>query len=66
MTDDLLDIEKDAAEGKLTYVTLLGSVKTKAEIDSLRSMIHSILNEYHGEAAAYLSAMTDRIAVRTA
>ena len=66
MTDDLLDMEKDRLEGKLTYVTLLGVTETKTEIDSLRSMIHSILNEYHGEAAAYLSAMTDRIAVRTA
>lgn len=65
MTDDLLDIEKDTAEGKLTYVTLLGVAKTKAQIVSLAQDIHTILKNYSGEAAAYLREMTDRIAVRT-
>lgn len=65
MTDDLLDMEKDGLEGKLTYVTLLGAAQTKAEIGSLAQDIHRILNNYRGEAAAYLGEMTDRIAVRT-
>ncbi len=65
MTDDLLDIDKDMAENKLTYVTLLGVEKTKQEIDSLAADIHGILNSYNGEAAAYLRDMTHRIAVRT-
>ncbi len=66
MTDDLLDIEKDTAEGKLTYVTLLGVEETKAEIASLAEDIHKILNHYTGEATAYLCDLTDRIAIRTA
>ena len=65
MTDDLLDIDKDTAEGKLTYVTLLGVEQTKQEIGSLAADIHRILNSYPGEAAAHLRNMTDRIAVRT-
>ena len=65
MTDDLLDIEKDAAEGKLTYVTLLGVTETKRQIGSLAQDIHQILDDYSGEAAAYLRDLTDRIAVRT-
>ena len=64
MTDDLLDKEKDEAEDKLTYVTLLGVEQTQREIDALRGDIHSILNEFCGEAAAYLTDLTDRIAVR--
>ena len=64
MTDDLLDRDKDAAENKLTYVTLLGTEETRRQIDSLRSDIHGILSEYSGEAAAYLAALTDRVAVR--
>lgn len=66
MTDDLLDIEKDRAEGKLTYVTLLGAAETKREIDALCSDIRRLLNGFSGEAAAYLMDLTDRIAVRTA
>ena len=66
MTDDLLDREKDEAEGKLTYVTLLGMDQTRREIDALAADIRSILNSFEGEAAAYLLALTDRIAVRTA
>ncbi len=66
MTDDLLDIEKDAAEGKLTYVTLLGVEGTKREIDALAADIHGILDTYSGEAAAYLTDLADRIAVRKA
>ena len=65
MTDDLLDIEKDVSEGKLTYVTLLGVDETKKEIDALASDIRDILNGYSAEAAAYLCALSDRIAVRT-
>ncbi len=65
MTDDLLDIDKDTAEGKLTYVTLLGAEETKKQIDALAADIHAILDQYSGEAAAYLRALTDRIAVRT-
>ena len=66
MTDDLLDREKDEAEGKLTYVTLLGMDQTRREIDALAADIRSILNSFEGEATAYLLALTDRIAVRTA
>lgn len=66
MTDDLLDKEKDEAENKLTYVTLLGEENTKREIDSLRRDIHQILSRYRGEAAMYLGDLTDRIAVRSA
>ena len=66
MTDDLLDMDKDTAEGKLTYVTLLGAEKTKGEIDALVSDIHGILNGFQGEAAAYLHELANRIAVRRA
>ena len=65
MTDDLLDIEKDRAEGKLTYVTLLGLDETKREIDALASDIRKLLSGYSGEAAAYLCDLANRIAVRT-
>ena len=65
MTDDLLDIDKDQAEGKLTYVTLLGVDETKREIDALASDIRKLLNGYSGEAAAYLCDLANRIAVRT-
>lgn len=65
MTDDLLDMDKDAAEGKLTYVTLLGAAETRAEIGSLAGDIRGRLSEYSGEAAAYLRDLSDRIAVRT-
>ena len=66
MTDDLLDIEKDTAEGKLTYVTLLGADETITQIDALAADIRKILQNYSGEAAAYLLDLTDRIAVRRA
>ena len=66
MTDDLLDREKDVAEGKLTYVTLLGAEQTKAEIDDLARDIRRVLDGYCGEAAAYLRDLTERIAVRSA
>ena len=66
MTDDLLDMEKDTAEGKLTYVTLLGPKETKRQIDALLSDIRRILNGFQGEAAAYLHEVADRIAVRKA
>ena len=65
MTDDLLDREKDEAEDKLTYVTLLGPEQTQREIRKLQADIHGILNEFSGEAAAYLMDLADRIAVRT-
>ena len=64
MTDDLLDRERDEAEDKLTYVTLLGPERTRREVDALRKDIHEILNGYSGEAADYLAALTDQIAVR--
>ena len=66
MTDDLLDKEKDEAEGKLTYVTLLGEDQTRREIDVLASDIRKLLSGYSGEAAAYLCELANRIAVRTA
>ncbi len=66
MTDDLLDKEKDEAEGKLTYVTLLGQEQTKREIDALAVDIRRRLDGYEGEAAAYLVALANRIAVREA
>ena len=65
MTDDILDVEKDTAEGKLTYVTLLGVDETKRKIDALASYIRELLNGYSGEAAAYLCDLANRIAVRT-
>ena len=65
MTDDLLDREKDVAEGKLTYVTLLGEDETKGEIEALASDLHELLSGYSGEAAAYLRDLSHRIAVRT-
>ena len=58
-------IDKDTAEGKLTYVTLLGVTETKERIEDLTENSHQILDQYNGEAAAYLRDMTDRIAVRT-
>ena len=66
MTDDLLDQEKDEAEGKLTYVTLLGAAETRRRIDALAADIRGIMGAYEGEAAAYLLALTDRIATRKA
>ena len=66
MTDDLLDSEKDRAENKLTYVTLLGTEETKRRVDALSEDIHGILNRFEGDAAAYLGDLTDRIAVRKA
>ena len=66
MTDDLLDREKDEAENKLTYVTLLGEDRTRREIGSLAADIRRILSSYTGEAAVYLIALTDRIAAREA
>ena len=66
MTDDLLDQEKDEAEGKLTYVTLLGVAETRRRIDALAADIRGIMGVYEGEAAAYLLALTDRIATRKA
>ena len=66
MTDDLLDIEKDAAEEKLTYVTLLGPEETRRQIAVLADAIRRILTNFTGEAAAYLRELTDRIAVRRA
>ena len=66
MTDDLLDWEKDEAEGKLTFVTLLGAAETKEEIKALTADIHRIMDPYAGEAADYLSSLTDRIAYRKA
>ena len=64
MTDDLLDKEKDEAECKLTYVTLLGEERTKTEIDLLSNDIEQILQQYSGEAADYLSELARKIAVR--
>ena len=66
MTDDLLDEEKDMAEGKLTYVTLLGEDRTRREIDALAADIRRMLNGYSADAAAYLLDLTNRIAVRKA
>ncbi len=66
MTDDLLDMEKDAAECKLTYVTLLGEAETRRQIDALAADIRRIMDSFNGEAAAYLLDLTDRIAVRRA
>lgn len=66
MTDDLLDREKDEAEDKLTYVTLLGAEETKRRIEALSKDVREILQKYSGEAAAYLLALTDRIAHRSA
>ncbi len=66
MTDDVLDREKDEAENKLTYVTLLGLEETMETIGSIKSAIHGILSSYSGEAANYLLALTDRIAQRRA
>ena len=65
MTDDLLDMDKDAAEGKLTYVTLLGQEETRRQIDALAGEIRRSLDGYSTEAAAYLGDLADRIAVRT-
>ena len=64
MTDDLLDKEKDEAEHKLTYVTLLGEEQTKTEIKLLTDDIRCILQQYSGEAADYLCDLTRKIAVR--
>jgi geranylgeranyl diphosphate synthase type II len=66
MTDDILDRQKDEAEDKLTYVTLLGIEQTRREVAALAQDIHAILAEYEGEAAAYLLTLTDRIATRKA
>ena len=65
MTDDLLDRDKDEAESKLTYVTLLGPEETKRRIDSLLADIRLLLNDFDGDAA-YLYELSDRIAVRRA
>ena len=66
MTDDLLDMDKDLTEGKLTYVTLLGAEETRRQIDALAADIRLTVQKYSGEAAAYLLDLADRIAVRKA
>ena len=66
MTDDLLDQEKDEAEDKLTYVTLLGAERTRQEIQALTQDIRALLVGYEGEAATYLLTLTDRISTRKA
>ena len=66
MTDDLLDQEKDEAEDKLTYVTLLGAERTRQEIQALTQDIRALLAGYEGEAATYLLTLTDRISTRKA
>ena len=66
MTDDLLDQEKDEAEDKLTYVTLLGEERTRQEVQALTQDIRALLAGYEGEAATYLLTLTDRISTRKA
>ena len=66
MTDDLLDQEKDEAEDKLTYVTLLGVERTRQEVQALTQDIRALLAGYEGEAATYLLTLTDRISTRKA
>jgi geranylgeranyl diphosphate synthase type II len=66
MTDDLLDQEKDEAEDKLTYVTLLGAERTRQEIQALTQDIRALLAGYEGEAATCLLTLTDRISTRKA
>ena len=64
MTDDILDKDKDLAEGKLTYVTLLGEEETHARIEKLTAQICALLAPFSGPAAEDLTAMTQAIARR--
>ena len=65
MTDDLLDEEKDRAEGKLTYVTFCGTEKTKALVQEASRRAEAILEPYSGNAADTLRALITTLRSRT-
>ncbi len=65
MTDDLLDAERDAAEHKLTYVTLFGSARTHAMAVQCASEASAFLAPYHNAAADALRACIQSLINRT-
>lgn len=65
MTDDLLDEEKDRAEGKLTYVTFYGKEQTKAYIEDAAHRAEAILASYQGAAADALRKLIFTLRSRT-
>lgn len=65
MTDDLLDEEKDRAEGKLTYVTFYGREETNAFIKAAYERADAILAPYTGEAADTLRNLITVLRSRT-
>ena len=75
VVDDLLDVTrtteelgktagKDAAQGKLTYPSLIGVDASRVEVERLRTAAHSALESF-GSAADPLRDLCDWIAVRT-
>lgn len=75
VVDDCLDAEaptaalgktagKDAAQGKPTYVSILGLARAKALAESLRAEAHAALSQFD-DRAARLAALADFIVRRT-
>ena len=66
MTDDLLDEDKDRAEGKLTYVTFYGREETKRLIADAAARATALLAPYTGDAADTLRTLIETLRSRTA
>ena len=65
MTDDLLDEQKDRAEGKLSYATLYGAAHTRTLIADAAARANAILAPYKGAAADTLRELIQTLRSRT-
>jgi farnesyl diphosphate synthase len=74
VVDDLLDVEgstaslgktagKDAAQGKVTYASLLGPAEARRRLESLHADAHTALRPF-GAAARRLAELADWIVAR--